>query len=103
MFSSNSQKIFIFRKIVAEIIKYIELHSSNKNSLQILEDMKSIQLNEQNKNVEHSENLLKSQSLKFALSTIISNDLLGIRNSILLALGQLYWSVDNWDFYEKKP
>ena len=101
MFSSNSQKIFIFRKIVAEIIKYIELHSSNKNSLQILEDIKSIQLSEQNKNFEHSENLLKSQSLKFALSTIISNDLLGIRNSILSALGQLYWSVDNGDFYEK--
>ena len=101
MLSSNSRKIVIFRKLITEIVKYIEVNSSNKNSMQILESIKRIELNEKNKNVEHSKNLLKSQSLKYALSTIVSNDLLGIKNSILSAVGQLYWSVDNGDFYEK--
>ena len=101
MLSSNSRKIVIFRKLITEIVKYIEVNSSNENSVQILESIKRIELNEKNKNVEHSKNLLKSQSLKYALSTIVSNDLLGIKNSILSAVGQLYWSVDNGDFYEK--
>ena len=101
MLSTNSRKIVIFRKLITEIVKYIEVNSSNENSVQILESIKRIELNEKNKKVEHSKNLLKSQSLKYALSTIVSNDLLGIKSSILSVVGQLNWSVDKGEFYEK--
>ena len=101
MLSTNSRKIVIFRKLITEIVKYIEVNSSNENSVQILESIKRIELNEKNKNNEHSKNLLKSQSLKYALSTIVSNDLLGIKSSILSVVGQLNWSVDKGEFYEK--
>ena len=49
MLSSNSRKIVIFRKLITEIVKYIEVNSSNENSVQILESIKRIELNEKNK------------------------------------------------------
>ena len=88
------------RKLVIEIIKYIEQTVKISSEKKVLQRLKSIPLGHQNFVRQETRMIPKEVALEKAVSTIVDRSLQNIKGCIINAYYEMQWNIDSGLFYD---
>ena len=89
------------KKIIEEIIKYLEENIKTNEEKCICNSIKKSILNKKTVNDFIPNIPPKNKSLINGLSSISSNKMIPLKNAILDGYTKLYWKIDNGEYYNK--
>ena len=93
--------MYVVKKIIVETIKYLEQNIEHVEQKRIINLIKKCVFNKTNLNNLKPNLPSKRKSLIYGLSSINSRKINPLKNSILNAYKELYWKVDNGEYYSK--
>ena len=92
--------MFLVKKLILEIINFLEKNLKTASEIELLKKIKDVPLKEDNFVNQLPIFPPKERALSDAISSINSYELLGIKESLAKVIGDLRWNIDNGDFYD---
>ena len=89
------------KKLIIEIVKFLDQKLQNPEQREILIELKNISLESENFALPTPTIPPKGDALRKALSSIKKKSLIGIKEALIDSLTYMRWNIDNGSFYDK--
>ncbi len=97
----SSDPLKLLKKLIIEIVKFLDQKLQNPEQREILIELKNISLESENFALPKPTIPPKGDALRKALSSIKKKSLIGIKEALIDSLTYMRWNIDNGSFYDK--